>query len=91
MRTLTSGLVLFLAAGAVAIAHHGLTAFDQTNTLTLKGTVTAFHFVNPHPYLLIEVRSGTAAQLRYEMFGPRRRFAVAPRRRLLLTRAPVCQ
>ena len=56
MRTVTSGLVLFLAAGALAIAHHGLTAFDQTNTLTLKGTVTAFHFVNPHSVVEFEVK-----------------------------------
>ena len=56
MRTVTSGLVLFLAAGALANAHHGLTAFDQTNTLTLKGTVTAFHFVNPHSVVEFEVK-----------------------------------
>ena len=48
MRTFISGLVLFLAAGALAIAHHGLAAFDQTTKITLKGTVTAFRFVNPH-------------------------------------------
>jgi Family of unknown function (DUF6152) len=47
MRTFV-GLVIFLAAGVSGVAHHGLTAFDQTNKLTLKGTVTAFHFVNPH-------------------------------------------
>lgn len=56
MRTFTSGLVLFLAAGALAIAHHGLAAFDQTNKLTLKGTVTAFHFVNPHSVVEFEVK-----------------------------------
>jgi hypothetical protein len=56
MRTFTSGLVLFLAAGALAIAHHGLAAFDQTNKLTLKGTVTEFHFVNPHSVVEFEVK-----------------------------------
>ena len=56
MRTFTSGLVLFLAAGALAIAHHGLAAFDQTNKLTLTGTVTAFHFVNPHSVVEFEVK-----------------------------------
>lgn len=56
MRTFTSGLVLFLAAGALAIAHHGLAAFDQTKKLTLKGTVTAFHFVNPHSVVEFEVK-----------------------------------
>ena len=56
MRTFTGGLVLFLAAGALAIAHHGLAAFDQTNKVTLKGTVTEFHFVNPHSVVEFEVK-----------------------------------
>ena len=56
MRTFTSGLVVFLAAGALAIAHHGLAAFDQTNKVTLKGTVTEFHFVNPHSVVEFEVK-----------------------------------
>jgi hypothetical protein len=51
-----SGLVVFLAAGALAIAHHGLAAFDQTNKVTLKGTVTEFHFVNPHAVVEFEVK-----------------------------------
>jgi hypothetical protein len=48
--------VVFLAAGALAIAHHGLAAFDQTNKITLEGTVTAFHFVNPHSVVEFEVK-----------------------------------
>jgi hypothetical protein len=47
MRIFTSGLVVFLLGGW-AIAHHGLAAFDTTKEITLKGTVTEFHFVNPH-------------------------------------------
>ena len=58
MRTFTSGLVLFLAAGTLAIAHHGLAEFDQTKVVTLKGTVTAFHFVNPHTVVEFEVKDG---------------------------------
>jgi len=38
---------LFLIPGAVS-AHHGYAAFDTTAEVTLKGTVTDFHFVNPH-------------------------------------------
>ena len=40
------------AAGFVipraADAHHGYAAFDTTQTVTLQGTVTDFHFTNPH-------------------------------------------
>jgi hypothetical protein len=56
MRTFTSGLVIFLVAGALVIAHHGLAAFDQTKKVTLKGTVTEFHFVNPHCVVEFEVK-----------------------------------
>jgi hypothetical protein len=72
MRTFTSVLVLFLAAGALAIAHHGLAAFDQTNKVTLKGTVTAFHFVNPHSVVELEVKDdeGHVQEWKAEMTSP---------------------
>jgi len=31
-----------------AAAHHGWAEFDSTREITLEGTVTDFHFVNPH-------------------------------------------
>jgi len=72
MRTFTIGLVLFLAAGALAVAHHGLEAFDQTKKLTLKGTVTAFHFVNPHSVVEFEVKDdqGKVQEWKAEMTNP---------------------
>ena len=74
MRTFTSVLVLFLAAAASAGAHHGLTAFDQTKKLTLKGTVTAFHFVNPHSVVEFEVidDKGPIQKWQAEMTSPGR-------------------
>ena len=67
-----SALVMFLAAGTLAIAHHGLTAFDQTNKLTLKGSVTAFHFVNPHCVVEFEVKDdkGRVQEWKAEMTSP---------------------
>ena len=59
MRTFTSGLVVFLVAGALASAHHGLAEFDQTKKVTLKGTVMEFHFVNPHSVVEFEVKDDT--------------------------------
>jgi Family of unknown function (DUF6152) len=71
MRTFC-GLVVFLAAGTLAIAHHGLTAFDQTTKVTLKGTVTAFHFVNPHAVVEFEVKDdkGRVQEWKAEMTSP---------------------
>jgi hypothetical protein len=53
------GLLIFalaIAAGPMLVpiplqAHHGTTAYDNTKTLQLKGTVTGFNWVNPHASL----------------------------------------
>jgi hypothetical protein len=72
MRTFACGLVLVLAAGTLAMAHHGLEAFDQTKKLTLKGTVTAFHFVNPHSVVEFDVKddNGHVQGWKAEMTNP---------------------
>jgi hypothetical protein len=72
MRTFISGLVLVLAAGAVTIAHHGLAAFDQTNKVTFKGTVTEFRFLNPHSVVEFEVKDdkGHVREWKAEMTNP---------------------
>lgn len=36
-------------------AHHGNSAFDNTKTLTLKGTVTEWVWANPHCWLKFDV------------------------------------
>ncbi len=52
---------LSIAIGLLSIprsaqAHHGLAQFDQKSVVTLKGTVTDFHFVNPHSVVEFEVK-----------------------------------
>lgn len=51
-------LILALSIAALLLlspfpmqAHHGTTAYDFAKTLTLKGTVTRFDWVNPHASL----------------------------------------
>jgi len=51
----------FNAAGlflipALAVAHHGFAVFDRTSPITLEGTVTEFHFTNPHCIIDFEVK-----------------------------------
>jgi len=36
-------------------AHHGSAAYDMTKTITLKGVVTSYDFVNPHAEIRVEV------------------------------------
>jgi hypothetical protein len=56
MRRFAIGLTVVLAATAVPEAHHGLAAFDRTTKVTLKGTVTDFHFVTPHVVIEFEAK-----------------------------------
>jgi hypothetical protein len=55
-------LNLLVVAGALlmipglADAHHGFAAFDKNAEVTLKGTVTDFHFVNPHCVVEFDVK-----------------------------------
>jgi hypothetical protein len=56
-------LSIFLAIAAAFIVmpgsadgHHGYAAFDTTAEVTLKGTVTDFHFVNPHCVIEFDVK-----------------------------------
>ena len=59
MRTCAIVVMVLLAATAVPVAHHGLAAFDRTTKVTLKGTVTDFHFVTPHVVVEFEVKDDT--------------------------------
>jgi hypothetical protein len=36
-----------------AIAHHSFAMFDQTQTVTMTGTVTRFDWLNPHTWLYV--------------------------------------
>jgi hypothetical protein len=52
-------LLGFLIFGLLAIpvaAHHGWAAFDSEKKVTLQGTVTEFHFINPHSVIEFAVR-----------------------------------
>jgi len=54
--------IFVLAVCAVAIAprtfaHHGDAGYDTTKLVTVKGTVTEFHFQNPHIEIFIDVKT----------------------------------
>jgi hypothetical protein len=50
-------------------AHHSLSGvYDSSRQANIGGLITQFHFVNPHAYMTVEVRSGSVTQLwRLEM------------------------
>ena len=70
MKTWTS-LVAFglIVAGTPAVAHHAISAiYDSSKRVTVEGAVREFQFINPHPFLIIEVsESGKTLEWKLEM------------------------
>lgn len=49
---ISNGLATMLLFAAPAVfAHHSTATYDMSNTLTLTGTITEVHWVNPHAFL----------------------------------------
>jgi len=63
-RGLRPALVIALACCAAAEAHHSIAGmYDQSRRVTLDGVIAQFQFVNPHPFVMVDVRdAGGAAQ-----------------------------
>src|SRR3954465_8349021 len=59
----------FSACGTTAVAHHSLAEYDSSRRIKVDGLVSQFQFVNPHPFLVLDVRdaSGAVQQWRLEM------------------------
>ena len=54
LHPITVFLVLLFLAGPIH-AHHGTAAYDMSKSLTLKGVVTSYEFVNPHAKIRVDV------------------------------------
>ena len=68
---LLSGILLF---AGVAFAHHGTANYDTTKTISIKGVVTDFQFVNPHVQIVVDVKdeNGKAKTWPGELTSPNR-------------------
>ncbi len=51
----TSALVVTAITAVPALAHHALSAYDRTASVTVSGTVTRWQFINPHAGLWLDV------------------------------------
>ena len=59
MLWLPAGVAIFVMA---AHAHHSIwSVYDSNRQVTIEGIVTQFQFVNPHPFLTIEVKQGSGS------------------------------
>jgi hypothetical protein len=49
--------VCLLVVCAITLAHHGVaSSYDYTKKFTTQATVTDFHYANPHPQLLFDIK-----------------------------------
>ena len=57
-----------------ASAHHSLSPYDMQHMITLKGTVTAFNFINPHVSILFDVKNdkGNIEKWQMDLLAPNR-------------------
>src|SRR3954467_3916120 len=69
MKRISTIAISALMSLSLAEAHHSLAGVYETNReVTLEGVVTEFHFVNPHPFVLIDVRANNGStQWKLEM------------------------
>lgn len=52
---LVAALTLLLAGGQLS-AHHGSSNYDMSKSVSVKGTVTHFDFINPHSAIHLEAK-----------------------------------
>jgi len=73
MKSLRNSAVLLLALAATqALSHHSFAMFDQSERVTLKGTVTDFQWTNPHAFIEMDVAGSdaTAGHWQIELNSP---------------------
>lgn len=71
-KTFFLAAISLLAVCRPISAHHGTAAYDETNPVTLKGTVTEFLWANPHSQIKFNVRDekGNTVHWISETFSP---------------------
>jgi hypothetical protein len=66
--------ILLLTLAPVTFAHHGTANYDTSKSITVKGVVTGFDFINPHVQIFWEAKddSGTMQKWQGELTSPNR-------------------
>jgi hypothetical protein len=56
-RRLLTASILVLTTMATPLAHHAVSGqFDTSKSVTLKGTISKVDWINPHPYVYLDVK-----------------------------------
>jgi hypothetical protein len=72
MLTDVAVIVGLLIVSAPLFAHHGTASYDTSKTITVKGTVTDFQFMNPHVLIFLDVKddNGNLQKWQGELTSP---------------------
>jgi hypothetical protein len=67
-------LVGLMTLASVAFAHHGTANYDTSKTVTVKGAVTDFQFINPHVLISMDGKDETGKSEKWqgELTSPNR-------------------
>ena len=67
-------VVSVLTLASVTFAHHGTANYETSKTVTVKGAVTSFQFINPHVLISMDGKdeSGKAQNWSGELTSPNR-------------------
>jgi hypothetical protein len=66
-------VVGILAIAGAAFAHHGTANYNTKDSLTVKGIITAFQFINPHVLIFLDVNeNGKVKKYQGELTSPNR-------------------
>jgi hypothetical protein len=68
MRTCAVVIAVLLAATST-LAHHSNSAFDPEKVVVLSGTVTQWHWVNPHVWIFLSVDDGKGGKVEWQIEG----------------------
>ena len=63
-------VILALVSGAVPLSAHHSWPVNNTQLVTVKGTVLDFTWENPHPMITLEVRSDDGKVEKWQVGGP---------------------
>jgi hypothetical protein len=64
--TLLAVVVILLMGSTVAFAHHGTANYDTNKSVTVKGAVTKFDFINPHVTIAVDVKDDKGKVVNYQ-------------------------
>src|ERR1700686_4926279 len=67
-------IVGIMTIASVAFAHHGTANYDTSKTVTVKGSVTDFQFINPHVLIMMDGKDESGKLLKWqgELTSPNR-------------------